>query len=47
MCIPPFDEDSSKYFSEMSKLCKSIDKNELSMGMSSDYLGAMNLVQLF
>ena len=41
MCIPPFDEDSSKYFSEMSKLCQSIDKSELSMGMSSDYLNAV------
>ena len=47
MCIPPFDEDSSKYFSEMSKLCKSIDKNELSMGMSSDYLSAIEFSSTF
>ena len=47
MCIPPFDEDSSKYFSEMSKLCKFIDKNELSMGMSSDYLSAIEFSSTF
>ena len=47
MCIPPFDEDSSKYFSEMSNLCKSIDKNELSMGMSSDYLSAIEFSSTF
>jgi pyridoxal phosphate enzyme (YggS family) len=47
MCIPPFDEDSSKYFSEMSKLCQSIDKSELSMGMSSDYLNAIEFNSTF
>ena len=41
MCIPPFEEDSSKYFSQMSKLNEMISLHELSMGMSSDYLNAL------
>ena len=41
MCIPPFDEDSSKFFSEMNKLNQTIKLKELSMGMSSDYLNAI------
>ena len=41
MCIPPFNEDPSKYFSVMSNLINSIDNKELSMGMSSDYLNAI------
>ncbi len=42
MCIPPFDQDSKKYFEEMSVLNKSLNLNDLSMGMSSDYLEAIN-----
>ena len=42
MCIPPFDQDSKKYFEEMSVLNKSLNLNELSMGMSSDYLEAIS-----
>jgi pyridoxal phosphate enzyme (YggS family) len=41
MCIPPFGEESSKFFSEMRKLNETIDLSELSMGMSSDYLNAV------
>ena len=41
MCIPPFDEDSTKYFSQMSELNQIINLKELSMGMSSDYLNAI------
>ncbi len=40
MCIPPAIEDMSHYFSAMNKLNKLIGLNELSMGMSSDYLKA-------
>ena len=40
MCIPPFNENSSKYFSEMYDLKQKINLQELSMGMSSDYLNA-------
>ena len=36
MCIPPFNEDSSKFFSKMSTFNKEINLKELSMGMSSD-----------
>ena len=41
MCIPPSDENSSKYFSEMCDLNQKINLQELSMGMSSDYLDAI------
>jgi len=41
MCIPPFEEDSSKFFSKMSDLKNKVDVKELSMGMSSDYLNAV------
>jgi pyridoxal phosphate enzyme (YggS family) len=42
MCIPPFDQNSKKYFEEMGELNKSLNLNDLSMGMSSDYLEAIN-----
>ena len=41
MCIPPFNEDSTKFFSQMSELNEIINLKELSMGMSSDYLNAI------
>ena len=41
MCIPPFDTYPDQYFQEMSNLNKKFNFNELSMGMSSDYLKAM------
>ena len=41
MCIPPFDEDSSIYFSQMNELNQKINLDEISMGMSSDYLNAI------
>ena len=41
MCLPPFEEESSKYFSEMNKLNQKLNLNEISMGMSSDYLNAI------
>ena len=40
MCIPPVDEDASIYFNEINLLNNSFDFNELSMGMSSDYIEA-------
>ena len=40
MCIPPMGEDSSFYFNEMNKINDLYSFNELSMGMSSDYLDA-------
>ena len=41
MCIPPIDKDSKYYFKEMNILNKKLDLKELSMGMSSDYLNAI------
>ena len=41
MCIPPLDQDSTKFFGEMRELNQSINLTELSMGMSSDYLQAL------
>ena len=41
MCIPPFDTYPDQYFQEMSNLNKKFNFNELSMGMSSDYLKAI------
>ena len=38
MCIPPANIDPERYFDEMNKLNKTLDLNELSMGMSSDFL---------
>ncbi len=37
MCIPPNNNNSSKYFSEMQKLSIDIGVKNLSMGMSNDY----------
>jgi len=41
MCIPPNDDNTEKYFSEMSDLNKKLNLKELSMGMSGDYLEAI------
>ena len=40
MCIPPINQDTTNYFSEMKNLNKSLNLHELSTGMSSDYLKA-------
>ena len=42
MCIPPNEFDIKKYFSSMKNLNISLDLKELSMGMSSDYMDAIN-----
>jgi len=41
MCIPPFNKDSSSYFQEMKNLSKKFNLKDLSMGMSSDYINAI------
>ena len=41
MCIPPVNEDPDKYFKEIKILSKKFDLKEISMGMSSDYLKAV------
>ena len=42
MCIPPLNEETSKYFLKMNEINKKLKLNELSMGMSSDYLEAID-----
>ena len=41
MCIPPNDQNTEKYFSEMNKINQELNFKELSMGMSGDYLEAV------
>ena len=41
MCIPPVDLNPKKYFTEMNKINQELNFKELSMGMSSDYLEAI------
>ena len=41
MCLPPINQDSNIFFSEMSKINKDLKFKELSMGMSDDYLKAI------
>ena len=41
MCIPPANEEPDKYFKEIKLLNKKFNLSEISMGMSSDYLKAV------
>ena len=41
MVIPPNDKNSEKYFKSLNQLNKSLDLNDLSMGMSADYINAV------
>lgn len=47
MCIPPMSRDTELYFSKMLELNKFIGLNELSMGMSADYLEAVKFGSSF
>ena len=40
MCLPPNNDKSDQYFSEMQTLNESLNLKEISMGMSEDYLNA-------
>ena len=42
MAIPPNDDNTDKYFKRLSELNASLGLKELSMGMSSDYMKAIN-----
>ena len=42
MCLPPISEDPEKYFMRMNYLNKDLGLNELSMGMSAEYIPAIN-----
>ena len=41
MCLPPISEDPEKYFMRMNYLNKNLGLKELSMGMSADYVSAI------
>ena len=41
MCIPPNDNNAKNYFTEISKLNKLLKLDQISMGMSADYLDAV------
>ena len=47
MCLPPFNEDSKMYFSELRDLNQEFKLPELSMGMSNDYLKAIEYKSSF
>ena len=47
MCIPPLDGDTKIYFKKMLELKKKYSFSELSMGMSSDYLNALDFEASF
>ena len=47
MCIPPKDQEVRSYFRELADLNKSLGLKELSMGMSSDYLEAIDFGATF
>ena len=47
MVIPPNDKNPKKYFETLAKLNKSLALKELSMGMSSDYIEAVNTGSTF
>jgi len=47
MCIPPNHKDSQKYFIELAKLNNILKLKEISMGMSADYLSAVQCGSTF
>ena len=47
MCIPPNNENSKKYFIELSNLNKFLKLNQISIGMSADYLDAVQCGSTF
>ena len=47
MCLPPNDNNQASYFSEMQKINSKLYYNDLSMGMSNDYLNAVEFKSSF
>ena len=47
MCIPPFDKKSETYFKKMLILRDNVNVKDLSMGMSSDFLSAIEYQSTF
>ena len=42
MCLPPFEKNSQPFFLEMKRISQTLNLNELSMGMSNDYMEAVS-----
>ena len=42
MSIPPFEKVSKPYFIKMKELSENLDLKDISMGMSDDYMEAIN-----
>ena len=42
MCLPPINKNVESYFAKMLNLRNTVDLSDLSMGMSEDYLNALN-----
>lgn len=42
MCLPPLNADPTPFFRKLNIICKKNNLNDLSMGMSNDYLQAIN-----
>ena len=47
MCLPPINESTSKYFSLIKKKNDELNFKELSLGMSNDYIDALNYKTTF
>ena len=47
MCLPPNEKSPNEYFSQMQILKKKLNLNDLSMGMSNDYIKALNYEATF
>ena len=47
MIIPPVDQKVEKYFKSLNELNKSLALENLSMGMSADYIEAVNYGSTF
>ncbi len=47
MCIPPADNKTEYYFNQMQEINNTLKLNELSMGMSNDYLKAVRYSATF
>jgi len=41
MCIPPENENSDRFFKDLKNLSQTLGLRKLSMGMSADYLSAI------
>ena len=41
MCIPPFEKDPKPYYIKMRELSENLDLKDISMGMSDDYMEAI------